>query len=276
VDVSAWYTVEFDTEHIRLCSRAPGNEPWEADLRWADIVRVCFQAEDLYLSDGLYIFTRQRPESYPIPIEAFGGQELWAEIIRRGLFDARLAIRAAMASEGLFCWPPEPEEGTPAQEGRMEKKAFLRWVRDTRADFDAAVGQVEPERMSQPGVSGVMSVKDILAHVTWFEREMVGLLRQEALVGSELWELPEDERNAAILEANRDRPLGEVLEEAPQVFQQLLQALEALDEGALNDASRFRGMPADWVPWQVIAGSSSRHYEDHGADIQAWLQKQRG
>jgi len=64
----------------------------------------------------------------------------------------------------------------------MDRQAFLQTVRDTRAALDAAVQQVQPEQLQLPGVSGVMSVKDILAHVAWFEREMVGVLRQRALV----------------------------------------------------------------------------------------------
>jgi hypothetical protein len=43
-------------------------------------------------------------------MDAEGGQALLDEIIRRKLFPAELAIRAATATEGLFCWP----EGEPA------------------------------------------------------------------------------------------------------------------------------------------------------------------
>jgi hypothetical protein len=57
------------------------------------------------MSDGIYVFTTLRPESFVIPAEASGGAALWNEIVRRGLFDAELAIEAASASEGLFCWP---------------------------------------------------------------------------------------------------------------------------------------------------------------------------
>jgi hypothetical protein len=39
-----------------------------------------------------------------------GGPELLDELIRRGLFDAKVAIEAASATEGLFCWPPLDQE----------------------------------------------------------------------------------------------------------------------------------------------------------------------
>jgi hypothetical protein len=105
-DVDDWFRITFDHEYVRLDVAPPGREPWKERFAWASIVRVCFKAEGLEASDGVYVFISSRPESYAIPAEADGGAEFWTEIIRRGLFDAELAIEAATASEGLFCWPP--------------------------------------------------------------------------------------------------------------------------------------------------------------------------
>jgi uncharacterized protein (TIGR03083 family) len=144
-------------------------------------------------------------------------------------------------------------------------------VQTERAEWDALLDQVGPARMAEPGVAGEWSVKDIIAHITWFEREMVGMLRAHALVGSELWNLAPAERNAAIFEENRDRPLDDVLKEAPQVFQQLVELVQALDERDLIDPSRFPGMPAEWQPWKIMADNTFDHYRAHAPDIRAWL-----
>lgn len=53
------------------------------------------------VSDGLYIFTTLRAESWVVPTEAVGGTQLIRELIRRGLFDASLAITASKAQHGL-------------------------------------------------------------------------------------------------------------------------------------------------------------------------------
>ncbi len=105
MELSDWFTVTFDDAWVRLQADAPERLSWEQQFRWEDIRRICFKPGDLFASDEIYIFTGQRPESYLIPIEAAGGQELWYEILHRGLFDAELAIRAATATEGIFCWP---------------------------------------------------------------------------------------------------------------------------------------------------------------------------
>jgi len=58
------------------------------------------------MSDGIYIFTDKRPESYAIPMDATGGLELWHEIVRRKLLDAELAAFAMTLLEGeIRCWP---------------------------------------------------------------------------------------------------------------------------------------------------------------------------
>jgi hypothetical protein len=153
----------------------------------------------------------------------------------------------------------------------MDKQTFLATLRRDRGQWDALLAQIARERMTAPGVVGAWSIKDIIAHVTWHEREMVGLATAHALVGSELWNLPQDQRNAAIYEQNRQRDLDDVLREAQQVFQELVAALAPLSNEDLNDPARFPGMPPDWVPWQIIAGNTYEHYQHHTPSIRAWL-----
>ena len=70
-------------------------------------MRFCFAVEDLFTSDGLYLFTSLRPESWSVPVEAVGGSSLLQELISRRLFDPGLAIRAITALSGYFCWPDD-------------------------------------------------------------------------------------------------------------------------------------------------------------------------
>ena len=108
--LSEWFFVRFDEKSVYMRAEPPGKEPWSQEFDWDKVFRVCFKAEDYSVSDGIYIFTTTRAESYMIPTEAAGGNEFWSEILRRKLFDAELAIEAASSTGGLYCWPPE----TPA------------------------------------------------------------------------------------------------------------------------------------------------------------------
>lgn len=153
----------------------------------------------------------------------------------------------------------------------MNKAIFLETLQTGRAQWEALLAKVDQARMSEPGIEGEWSLKDIIAHIAWYEREMVGILQTRALVGSSLWVLPNAERNAAIFDQNRDCSLSEVLSEAQRVHAELLQASHGLAEEDLIDPNRYRDMPADWNPWKVFADNSYEHYAAHIPAIRAWL-----
>ena len=155
----------------------------------------------------------------------------------------------------------------------MTRATFLDLVRNGRAEWDALIEQIDKARMTEPGVEGEWSLKDIIAHVTWYEREMVSVVQARALVGSDLWGLPLEARNAGVFAEILNRPLPEVLAETYTVFQQLMAGLQTLTDEDLNEASRFAEMPLEWKPWQVIASNTYEHYPDHIQPIWAWLEK---
>ena len=103
--LSEWFQVGFDDTVISLQVKPPGRESWAAEIKWERIIRVCFNAGDLYDPDVIYIFTDERPESYAIPSEADMESALWNEMLRRQLFDAEVAIQAMSSTNQLFCWP---------------------------------------------------------------------------------------------------------------------------------------------------------------------------
>lgn len=158
----------------------------------------------------------------------------------------------------------------------MDKATFLETLQVERADWEALLAELDAHQMTQPVVPGEWSVKDIIAHVTWHEREMVGVLRARALAGSDLWNLPLDDRNGVIYEQNRHRSLDDVRAEAETVFQQLVAGLHDISDEELINPLCFRDMPADWQPWKIIADNSFDHYRDHGAQIRAWRERLQG
>ncbi|KPL78422.1 hypothetical protein ADN00_06770 [Ornatilinea apprima] len=153
----------------------------------------------------------------------------------------------------------------------MTKKEFLRTLRAQRAQWEALVAYIDARDMLKPGPDGGWSVKDIIAHITWYERETVGMLRARALEGSDWWYLPLDERNQRIHEEVSRLPLDAVLDEADMVFADLLNEVEQLSEADLHDVTRFEGWPSDWVPWKAIASNSYEHYQQHLPDLLRWV-----
>ncbi|HZC07879.1 MAG TPA: DinB family protein [Ktedonobacterales bacterium] len=133
----------------------------------------------------------------------------------------------------------------------------------------ATLDRMSRERMEAPGVDGGWSAKAIVAHITWAEREMVGVLQRRALVGSDLWNLSQDERNAAVYAENRERPLDEVLSDARTVFAALRAEIARLSDAEMTDPALIAGMPGGLAPWQLLAGNTWKHYEEHLPALQA-------
>jgi hypothetical protein len=146
-----------------------------------------------------------------------------------------------------------------------------------RAEWEHLLTQVGEARMTEPGVEGQWSVKDIVAHLTWYDRIVVegaqAVMRGEPLVRTGLRALEMDERNERIAAESRHRPLRDVLADSRQVFDQVLAVVRACPDDVLNDGRRF-GLPDDVPPWVLVANNTYEHYREHGRAIRAWLDRQ--
>ena len=62
-----------------------------------------------------------------------------------------------------------------ASEGErcMNKQQVIDKVEKAWTDFHQSYAGLTPEQMIQPGVDGVWSVRDLLAHVSWWEDELL-------------------------------------------------------------------------------------------------------
>lgn len=153
----------------------------------------------------------------------------------------------------------------------MNKTTFIGLLEQARSEWEDALKQLNEQRMLQPGIEGSWSVKDLIAHVSWYEGEMVPVILQHVFTGSDWWAMPTDERNELIYQQNKERPLQEVVQDGRRSSANLLQAVQSLSDEDLNDANHFRDMPEDWIPWHIFAGNSYEHYQDHLPALRAWI-----
>ncbi|HWE64466.1 MAG TPA: DinB family protein [Chloroflexota bacterium] len=161
-----------------------------------------------------------------------------------------------------------------AQAGPMSAARLVAILRRERAQWDALLAMVGQERMDLPGVEGEWSVKQIVAHLTWYEGVVVEGARQLLSTGTfirtGLRALSLDERNAILAAQSQSRPVRDVLAESEQVFGQLLAVVAGCPDEILNDPRRL-GLPEDVVPWTLVANNSYAHYQEHAPAIRAWL-----
>lgn len=156
----------------------------------------------------------------------------------------------------------------------MKKAELLRALEEAHRSWNRLLERIPPECMIEPKTLGDWSIKDTIAHVAWVEAQTVGMLRAQALVGaSELWRLPEDERNAAVIAASRKRPLQEILDESRTVQRELLDLLASIRPEDIDGADWFVGLPGKWSPSRVIEVNVLDHYQDHTEELARWYRR---
>jgi len=157
----------------------------------------------------------------------------------------------------------------------MKKSELLNWLQEEYQQWEAFLDQIGPARMDQPGVNRDWSIKDIVAHLTGWNRRLVDRL---LAAGRSEPEPPphwpahlqtEDEINAWIYESNHGRSVRAVLDESYQVFQQLLAAIEGLPDEVLIEQEWH----LVWLDGQPYSASEffDHFHDDHEPDVRAWL-----
>jgi uncharacterized protein (TIGR03083 family) len=153
---------------------------------------------------------------------------------------------------------------------RVTRKELIASIQRDRDRFDAALARVPRNRLEEPSLPGGWTVKDVLAHIAWGDRENAGVARARALVGSELWELSDDERNAIVVRDSRSRSLDDVLVDYRDSFPEFMAAIGELSDEDLNDPGRITSLTErvpGWAPWRVLYDPG--HYDDHRQAIEA-------
>jgi hypothetical protein len=143
-----------------------------------------------------------------------------------------------------------------------------------RTRWNALLAQVSLDRLDVPGVEGAWSVKQLVAHLTWYEQAIVEGAEQALRTGTFTRRRPEgvgmDEMNARIAQEAHAKPAADVLAEADAVFGQLLELIAVVPQKLLNDPKQL-GLPVDMVPWMGVANNSYAHYREHEPALRAWL-----
>jgi len=157
----------------------------------------------------------------------------------------------------------------------VEKAELLRRILAGNEQFEAILAPLSEQQMTTPSVNGPWSVKDNVAHLTVWQSYLLDQL-QGILANQKPPEFmpgfsSEDEENEHIYQENKDRPLAEVLSAFRASYQQVLAAVQALSEEAINAPSPWStsGDPL----WPFIVGNTFGHYEEHGGIIQQWLER---
>lgn len=160
----------------------------------------------------------------------------------------------------------------------MSKKDLLNDLRESRAELLAAIEGLSDDEMVRPGVEGLWSVKDIMAHLVAWQAELITALSRK--LGRLYKDAPAivkiddfDEWNAEQYHQNASKPLSIIQPDFHGVHKHLLLAVEELDTQTLNDPLRFEWMEGDPLS-SLILETAAWHEREHAESIRAWREAQ--
>jgi hypothetical protein len=163
----------------------------------------------------------------------------------------------------------------------MTKAELLSWLREEQGRWEGLLDRVGEARTDDQGAAGSWSLKELVAHLTVWQRNLVA--RMSAAQRGEAAPAPpwpaeleaEDDINAWIYEANRGRSVREVLDDSQQMFRELFAAVEGLPDDTRFETVVVSGREfyTVWVGGERFApGEFFYHFrDDHAPDVRAWL-----
>jgi len=126
----------------------------------------------------------------------------------------------------------------------MKRQQLLRKLDQAWAEFKESYAGLSDAQLTEPGVVGDWSVKDILAHVTWWEEEALKYLPLIVDAGRPPHYSAQyggiDAFNRLMAEQRRDLSLAEVLWQQGQTHGQLIAYIESVPEEQFASETRFR------------------------------------
>jgi hypothetical protein len=147
----------------------------------------------------------------------------------------------------------------------MDKPQLLKRLDKAWAEFKGSYAGLPDSRLTEPGVTGAWSVRDILAHVTTWEEEALKYLPLILKGGKpprySLNYGGIDAFNAQMTERKRGLSLSEVLSQLDETHRRLVRFIQSAPEDQFRRETQFR---------RRLRLDTYSHYPKHTEAIRNW------
>jgi len=145
------------------------------------------------------------------------------------------------------------------------KQQVLKRLQQAWAAFQESYAGLSDAELMEPGVTGAWSVRDIIAHVTWWEEEALTHLPLVLAGGKpprySVTHGGIDAFNARMTEQRKHVSLAQVLEQQDEVHRRLVAFVADVPDEQATGETRFR---------RRLRLDTYGHYPKHAAAIRAW------
>lgn len=158
------------------------------------------------------------------------------------------------------------------------KANLLETIHRERNHLEALINGFSEIQMVQSGVEANWSIKDILAHISAWER-LANDRIHAALTGEPVkfpvisGETFVDEFNANVYHDNKDKELPDIQSEFRNSHSEFVSQIQKLDDQTLESK-----LPFDWagnMTFQVMISANTHwHYLEHAESIKKWLKSE--
>ncbi len=161
----------------------------------------------------------------------------------------------------------------------MTKQEILDAMSDSHTKLLKSIDGLDPTAMQEPGVVGEWSVRDLLAHITRWEAELIRLLFQ--LKQGQVPDFPTlaepdfDKINARFQKESLGRPLELILADFQTVRKQTQRRLDEYTEQELSDPACYPALKGNALLGYIV-GNTYDHEAEHTAQILDWRAKHEG
>jgi uncharacterized protein (TIGR03083 family) len=154
-----------------------------------------------------------------------------------------------------------------------DKPTLLQRIRESYSVLETALARFDADQMITPHPPDGWSVKDIMAHITFWERYALERLQEvgRGETPQMLGDITDDDVNRInqeALEAGRARTLDDVSADFARVHADLWAEVQALPDD--SDTAWWARWPAPEVGKQIIIYNTYDHYQEHIDMMREW------
>lgn len=145
----------------------------------------------------------------------------------------------------------------------LKGTTLLKKMRYNRRRWDFTIKSVIGKGLESEPVNQKWILKDVIAHVHWYEKELLEALQKKSISESSFWNSDVETRNSMIFEETQNLTLDEIIKESNIIFKRLLKEIETINDDDLNSDVYIKRKVGTRVTHDFIGGLTFWHAEEH-------------